>query len=168
MIGPIIWNHNMYLQACKPLFSHGTPSISTVIPAMDHINTHLTTASQNISYSVSISAIFTIGKKTLNWYYNKTDQSEFIELQWVSLVIADIDNLSFLHLSQAPLFQDCWMGKWLDWNGAQHHSWGVWENIFIHRFWQWHWCWGVFNEQGMRTIQNIYFFCWLHVFTTLN
>ena len=51
-------------------FSRRTPSISTVIPAMDHIDAHLATAAQSAFYSPSI------GKKTLNWYYNKTDYSE--------------------------------------------------------------------------------------------
>ncbi|KAF8815861.1 hypothetical protein BYT27DRAFT_7078739 [Phlegmacium glaucopus] len=57
-------------------FSHHTPSISTVIPAMDHINTHLATATQDASYSISICAALAIGKQTLNRYYNKTDHSE--------------------------------------------------------------------------------------------
>ena len=57
-------------------FSCDTPNISTVIPAMDHINTHLVTATQNLTYSPSIHAALAIGKKTLNQYYNKTDSSE--------------------------------------------------------------------------------------------
>ena len=43
---------------------------------MDHIDTHLATATQNLTYSPSIRAALAIGKKTLNWYYNKTDYSE--------------------------------------------------------------------------------------------
>jgi hypothetical protein len=43
---------------------------------MDHIDTHLATATQDTSYSRSIRAALAIGKKTLNRYYNKTDYSE--------------------------------------------------------------------------------------------
>ncbi|KAF8798676.1 hypothetical protein BYT27DRAFT_7320677 [Phlegmacium glaucopus] len=64
-------------------FSRHTPSISTVIPAMDHIDTHLATATQNASYSISIRAALTIGKQTLNRYYNKTDHSEVYQIAMV-------------------------------------------------------------------------------------
>ncbi|KIM36394.1 hypothetical protein M413DRAFT_78168 [Hebeloma cylindrosporum] len=57
-------------------FSCDTPSISTVIPAMDHIDTHLATATQNLTYPASIRAALAIGKATLNRYYNKMDYSE--------------------------------------------------------------------------------------------
>jgi hypothetical protein len=43
---------------------------------MDHIDTHLATAAQDMDYSISIRAALAIGKKTLNRYYNKTDHSE--------------------------------------------------------------------------------------------
>ena len=43
---------------------------------MDHINSHLATATQNTKYPVSIHAALAIGKRTLNRYYNKTDHSE--------------------------------------------------------------------------------------------
>jgi hypothetical protein len=52
------------------------PSISTVIPAMDHIDEYLATASVNRSFSEAIRAALALGKKTLNRYYDKTDQSE--------------------------------------------------------------------------------------------
>jgi len=57
-------------------FSRDTPSVSTVIPAMDHIDMHLATAAQSRTYLTSIRAALTIGKWTLNRYYNKTDHSE--------------------------------------------------------------------------------------------
>jgi hypothetical protein len=57
-------------------FSRSTPSLATVIPAMDHIDETLTTSSLNTIYSPSIRAALSIGKKTLNRYYNATDQSE--------------------------------------------------------------------------------------------
>ena len=50
--------------------------MSTIIPAMDHIDTYLATANQNLTYSPSICAALMIGKTTLNQYYNKTNYSE--------------------------------------------------------------------------------------------
>ena len=57
-------------------FSHETPSISTVIPAMDHIDKYLVTTSLNLKYSEAIHAALALGKQTLNWYYDKTDHSK--------------------------------------------------------------------------------------------
>lgn len=47
---------------------------------MDHIDTHLATATQNADYSPSIRAALTIGKRTLNRYYTKTDLSEIYRI----------------------------------------------------------------------------------------
>jgi hypothetical protein len=54
-------------------FSCGTPNLSTVIPAMDHINKVLATTSESCQFSLSIHAALIIGKNTVNCYYNKTD-----------------------------------------------------------------------------------------------
>ena len=51
-----------------------------MIPAMDHIDEHLKTAALNADYPMPIKAALTIGKKTLNQYYNKTDQSEIFRI----------------------------------------------------------------------------------------
>ncbi|KAJ3513591.1 hypothetical protein NLJ89_g2860 [Agrocybe chaxingu] len=64
-------------------FSRGTPSISMVIPAMDHIDEHLATAAKNRKLSPSIRAALAIGKRTLNRYYNKTDHSEVYRIAMV-------------------------------------------------------------------------------------
>jgi hypothetical protein len=61
-------------------FSRGTPSIATIIPAMDHIDKHLATAAINNEYPLAIKAALVIGKKTLNCYYNKTDHSEVFRI----------------------------------------------------------------------------------------
>ena len=61
-------------------FSCSTPSIATVIPAMDHINQHLATAALNADYPIAIKAALTIGKTTLIRYYNKTDYSEIFQI----------------------------------------------------------------------------------------
>ena len=52
------------------------PSISMAIPAMDHIDKYLATASQDPSYSEAICTALALGKQTLNQYYDKTDHSK--------------------------------------------------------------------------------------------
>jgi hypothetical protein len=47
---------------------------------MDHIDTHLATASIENNYPLAIKAALTIGKKTLNRYYDKTDHSEVFRI----------------------------------------------------------------------------------------
>jgi hypothetical protein len=56
------------------------PNISTVIPAMDHINEYLAMASQNVKYSEAIHAALALGKQTLNCYYDKTNHSEVYQI----------------------------------------------------------------------------------------
>ena len=43
---------------------------------MDHIDKYLATACQNIKYSKAIRAALTLGKQTLNRYYDKMDHSD--------------------------------------------------------------------------------------------
>lgn len=43
---------------------------------MDRIDRHLATATQNLAYPLSLRAALTVGKTTLNKYYNRTDHSE--------------------------------------------------------------------------------------------
>jgi hypothetical protein len=52
------------------------PCLATVIPAMDHIDKTLTSNSLDFKFEPSIHAAIGISKKTLNKYYNATDQSE--------------------------------------------------------------------------------------------
>ena len=47
---------------------------------MDHIDKHLATATIDNKYPLTIKAALTIGKKTLNCYYNKTDHSEVFRI----------------------------------------------------------------------------------------
>jgi len=68
-----------FLQIFKDVmlfFSRSTPNLATVIPAMDHIDMHLTTASRNVTYLPAIRASLTLGKAHLNKYYDMTDHSE--------------------------------------------------------------------------------------------
>lgn len=47
---------------------------------MDHIDEHLATAATSDQYCLAIKAALAIGKKTMNRYYNKTDQSEVFRI----------------------------------------------------------------------------------------
>lgn len=57
-------------------FSRDTPSISTVIPAMDHIDSYLATTIRERSISPALQGALALAKRTLNRYYDKTDLSE--------------------------------------------------------------------------------------------
>jgi hypothetical protein len=57
-------------------FSRGAPSIDTVIPAIDHLDEVLMSASMDDDHSPAVRAGFNIGKRTLNRYYKLTDESE--------------------------------------------------------------------------------------------
>ncbi|KAF8814220.1 hypothetical protein BYT27DRAFT_7082723 [Phlegmacium glaucopus] len=73
-------------------FSRGTPNITTVIPAMDHIDEHLVTAALSPIYPVAIKAALAIGKATLNRYYHKTDHSEVF---WIAMVLHPQHKLNY-------------------------------------------------------------------------
>jgi hypothetical protein len=47
---------------------------------MDHLDEHLTNATLNPKYPVSIKAAVAVGKKTLNRYYDKSDHSEVFRI----------------------------------------------------------------------------------------
>lgn len=47
---------------------------------MDHLDTHLATAAIENKYPLAIKAALAIGKKTLNRYYDKTDNSEVFRI----------------------------------------------------------------------------------------
>jgi hypothetical protein len=55
--------------------SRKVPNLATVIPAMDHIDSVLTTNAIDNCYCLAVQAALTIGKKTLNHYYSKSDLS---------------------------------------------------------------------------------------------
>lgn len=68
-------------------FSRATPNLATVIPAMDHIDAHLATASQDLKYSPAIRASLALGKSHLNKYYNMTDHSEVYRIAMSKLLV---------------------------------------------------------------------------------
>jgi hypothetical protein len=76
----IIILHYQIFKDATLFFSRGTPNITTVIPAMDHINEHLTTAAIDNCYPLAIKAALAISKKALNCYYDKTDNSEVFRI----------------------------------------------------------------------------------------
>ena len=79
----LIYKPTPFIQIFKDatlFFLRSTPSIATVIPAMDHIDEHLATAALNADYPMAIKAALAIGKTTLNRYYNKTDLSEIFRI----------------------------------------------------------------------------------------
>ncbi|TFK59950.1 hypothetical protein BDN72DRAFT_729660, partial [Pluteus cervinus] len=85
-------------------FSRKTPNIAMVIPAMDHIDTHLATAATSSSYSVAIKAALAIGKRMLNRYYSKTDHSEVFR---IAMILHPRHKLKY--------FEDAgWEDDWID------------------------------------------------------
>ncbi|KAG1861980.1 hypothetical protein C8R48DRAFT_604092 [Suillus tomentosus] len=56
-------------------FSHPTPNLATVIPAMDHVDNMLMSYSRNKRYMPSIHSAVQLAKNTLNRYYELTDKS---------------------------------------------------------------------------------------------
>jgi hypothetical protein len=47
---------------------------------MDHLDEHLVSAAISPKYDASIRAAVSIGKKTLNRYYDRTDHSELYQI----------------------------------------------------------------------------------------
>lgn len=83
-VGSYFFSHvyfrvNVYPQIFKDatlFFSRSTPNLATVIPAMDHIDQHLATESLSRLYGPAVRVALAMGKKTMNRYYNLTDDSE--------------------------------------------------------------------------------------------
>jgi len=61
-------------------FSHSTPNLATVIPAMDLIDEFLTTNTVDHCYTPSIHLALSIAKRTLNHYYRLTDGSNMYRI----------------------------------------------------------------------------------------
>jgi len=104
-------------------FSHGTPNLATIIPAMDHIDKVLATSAGNASkFSPTIRAALTIGKTTMNKYYNLTDQSEVYRIAMGMCRAATYTKIitntlfSVLHpCHKLEYFKKCdWEAVWID------------------------------------------------------
>ena len=57
-------------------FSLSTPTLATVIPAMDHIDETLTSQSLDSDYEPAIRTALGLAKKVLNRYYSAMGHSE--------------------------------------------------------------------------------------------
>jgi hypothetical protein len=68
--------HSEIFLDATSFFSRATPSLATVIPAMDHIDQVLASQCVDRRYEPCIRAALAMSKKTLNRYYTLTDSSE--------------------------------------------------------------------------------------------
>src|ERR1700722_19934437 len=59
---------------------HKIPNLATVIPAMDHIDRVLATNAIESRSGLAVQAALSIGKKTSNHYYSKTDLSNIYRI----------------------------------------------------------------------------------------
>ncbi|KIM51312.1 hypothetical protein SCLCIDRAFT_94885, partial [Scleroderma citrinum Foug A] len=85
-------------------FSCSTPNLSTVIPAMDHIDQELMTYSRDKKYLPSIRSGVSLAKETLNHYYSHTDTSEVYR---IAMVLHPRHKLSYFKTA-------CWPDEWIN------------------------------------------------------
>jgi hypothetical protein len=64
------------VQRCDPILFTLNAKPRHRDPAMDHIDAHLATVSQDLKFSPAIGASVALGKAHLNKYYNMMDHSE--------------------------------------------------------------------------------------------
>jgi hypothetical protein len=105
-------------------FSRDTPSISTVIPAMDHIDSYLATTIEDPSTSDGLKGALYLGNRTLNRYYDKTDLSEIYRIAMGAFFISrstttstTIHTISIFFLVLHPrhkLKNAGWEEDWID------------------------------------------------------
>ena len=95
---------------------------------MDHIDEHLASATAGATYSPAMRAALSIGKCTLNRYYNKTDHSEVYRIAMgeysypLNRLNSHSNHISPPSPSQASILQECWMGGRVDHHGTKHRS----------------------------------------------
>lgn len=71
-------------------FSQGIPNFAKVIPAMDTIDEKLTTGVVNFLLDPSIYIALSLGKKTLERYYSKTNEIEAYRIYMSKFIIISI------------------------------------------------------------------------------
>ncbi|KAH8088945.1 hypothetical protein BXZ70DRAFT_865985, partial [Cristinia sonorae] len=64
-------------------FSHSTPNLAQVIPAMDEIDETLATLATSPELDKSIRVAVALSKQHLNKYYEKTDMSEVYRIAMI-------------------------------------------------------------------------------------
>ncbi|KAG2158006.1 uncharacterized protein EDB93DRAFT_1077728 [Suillus bovinus] len=84
-------------------FSHATPNLAMVIPAMDHVDKMLTSYSQNKKYLPSICSAVQLATNTLNQYYQLTDKSRTYR---ISMVLHPQHKLAYF---KAAHWEDSWI-----------------------------------------------------------
>ncbi|KAH9981720.1 hypothetical protein BJV74DRAFT_797816 [Russula compacta] len=86
-------------------FSCGTPSLLTVLPAIDHINSMFTDYTLPTSKThPAVCAAVEINKKTLNKYYSLTD---YLELYQIAMVLYPCHKLTYFKNAS-------WDQMWID------------------------------------------------------
>lgn len=76
------------LEDATTFFSHSTPHLAQIIPAMDLIDAKLATLSIDETKPSSIRAAATLAKHTLNRYYQATDLSETYRIAMGTYVVS--------------------------------------------------------------------------------
>ena len=98
----------------------------------DHLNEHLALAAVSDKYDPAIRVAVVMGKKTLNWYYDRMDHSKLYQIAigmfihykcfGKAALIQSYLSFSFTPLSQAFLFSACWLEPRLDRNSEKDCS----------------------------------------------
>lgn len=115
-------------------FSRATPNLTTVIPAIDHINEILTSHESDESLNGSVRAALSLGKKTLDRYHSLTDSSEVYQIAMGEFDFSLFIFTLYFHTKtntsipcslaptpQALIFPNRWMDCWLDPNRWETH-----------------------------------------------
>ncbi|KAH9990719.1 hypothetical protein BJV77DRAFT_921205, partial [Russula vinacea] len=89
--------------SCKLNADHPATNLATVIPAMDTINEVLATSALSSKYSLAIYVALSVGKKTLNCYYLKTDLSNTYQ---IAMVLHPRHKLNY---SKKAKWEDSWI-----------------------------------------------------------
>ena len=124
-------------------FSHATPNLPTVIPSMDHIDTHLATASNNPRLSPALRASLALSKVHLNKYYALTDHTK---VYWIAMsesippIIVRISILrnSLTSATQTSILPWGCLNQWMDLHHKYNCPWRVCPSICGPPHWRGH------------------------------
>ncbi|PBK85575.1 hypothetical protein ARMGADRAFT_941876, partial [Armillaria gallica] len=83
---PVLKDATLYFSCIR------TPSLATMIPAMDMIGKVFATAAvNNTEFLATIQSSLLVAKKTLNWYYQLTDNSDVYRIAMVCHPVHKLD-----------------------------------------------------------------------------
>lgn len=71
-----LFTSNQIFKEVTLLFSRDDATVTAVIPHMDRLDRALAADTTKLKFSAPLRAALLMGKRTLNRYYNKTDESE--------------------------------------------------------------------------------------------